>query len=187
MTFFSKPVIIMVIFSVGILFAAAALTKGADDSELLRSEDPLGLSSVEPQDCSLSSVEPELRTLFELHQHSRADGTRCGSNLMPSVATLVWSCELAGAAEEHVIDMAKNEFMAHKGSDGMSMGERATKANYIWRNIAENVAMGVTKSDEVYRLWIESSGHCRSIMNPKYTDMGAAEVDGYWVVLFGRP
>ena len=93
---------------------------------------------------------------------------------------------MANAADYHVSDMAKNGFMSRKGSDGSTIGQRATKANYIWRNVAENVAKGFEVPNNVNRIWLESPGHCKNIMNPLYSEMGAAKVGDYWVVMFGR-
>jgi uncharacterized protein YkwD len=185
-TLFPKPVIIMVLFLFGILFSITALTKSNEASELPHSKEALGVNPIEHGECSVNSIELELKTLFDLHQQSRDSGARCGSNKMPSVASLRWSCELANDAEKHVNDMAKNAFMAHKGSDGKTIGKRATEANYIWRNIAENVAEGVEVADKAYRLWIKCACHCGNILNPKYTELGAAKAGDYWVVMFGR-
>ena len=42
--------------------------------------------------------------------------------------------------------------------------------------------------------WIRSPGHCANLMNPRYTDMGAAfavnarsELGVYWTQAFGTP
>jgi len=124
--------------------------------------------------------------LFDLHQTARDNGARCGSTKMRSTSSLLWSCELANAADNHVSDMATNGFMSHKGSDGSTIGQRATKANYIWRKVAENVAKGFEVPNDVHRVWLASPGHCENIMNPSYSEMGAAKAGDYWVVMFGR-
>jgi uncharacterized protein YkwD len=40
--------------------------------------------------------------------------------------------------------------------------------------------------NEVHRLWLESPAHCKIIMSSIYSEMGAAKVGDYWVVMFGR-
>jgi uncharacterized protein YkwD len=203
--FFSKPMVIVAVSTFGVLFAVAALTKGGErrDSDATQAQDVIRESSlaseatalpselialrpIEAHGCSVNSIEPELKALFHLHQTARDNGARCGSTKMRSTSSLLWSCELANAADNHVSDMAKNGFMSHKGSDGSTVGQRATKANYIWRNVAENVAKGFEVPKNVHRVWLESPGHCKNIMNPIYREMGAAKVGDYWVVMFGR-
>lgn len=193
--FFSKPMAIVAIVSIGVLFAAVGLTKGSEvrDRDEVHAADVSPtpsevnvLAHIESQGCSVNSIEPELKGLFDLHQAARQKGARCGSTKKRSTSSLRWSCELANAADNHVNDMAANGFMSHEGSDGSTIGQRATKANYIWRNVAENVAKGFDVPNDVHRVWLESPGHCKNIMNSKYRDMGAAKVGDYWVVMFGR-
>lgn len=195
MAFFSKPMAIVAIFSIAVLFAVVAFAKGSE----IRDRDEVRLADVkptpsevnlvgpiEPHVCSVKSVEPELKALFDLHQAARENGARCGSTKMRSTSSLRWSCELANAADIHVNDMATNEFMSHTGSDESTIGQRATKANYIWRNVAENIAKGFDLPNDVNRVWLESPGHCKNIMKPVYREMGAAKAGDYWVVVFGR-
>jgi uncharacterized protein YkwD len=193
--------------SIGVLFSVAAPTKGGEgrdggegdgrDAPLIldapKSKEAAVLSSeidVLPStasyDCSVNSIEPELKALFDLQQTTRGSGARCGSTKMRSTSSLRWSCELANAADIHVNDMAENDFMSHKGSDGSTIGQRATKANYIWRAVAENAAEGFEVPSDVHRVWLASPGHCKNIMNPAYSEMGAAKAGDYWVVMFGR-
>jgi uncharacterized protein YkwD len=193
-TFFSRRVVIVAIFLIGVLFAVTALPKGGErrDPYAGSNETPISsqeaeeLSPIESHRCSVKSIEPELKVMFDLHQATRDNGARCGSTRMRSASSLRWSCKLAKAAGNHVSDMAKNDFMSHTGSDGSTIGQRATKANYIWRNVGENVAKGFEVPSEVHRLWLESPAHCKIIMSSIYSEMGAAKVGDYWVVMFGR-
>ena len=76
--------------------------------------------------------------------------------------------------------------MTHQGSNGSTVGQRATNADYLWRNIAENIAKGLDQAEQVYPLWVESRAHGNNIMSNKYTEMGAAKLGNYWVVVFGH-
>ena len=33
--------------------------------------------------------------------------------------------------------------------------------------------------------WINSSGHCSNIMDPKFKEIGVAKVGDYWTLVFG--
>ncbi|HVL75822.1 MAG TPA: CAP domain-containing protein, partial [Noviherbaspirillum sp.] len=65
---------------------------------------------------------------------------------------------------------------------------------YRWRRIGENVGSGQGDAARAVSGWLRSPGHCSNIMNPAYTEMGAAYAlnrDGealiYWTQVFGRP
>ena len=68
------------------------------------------------------------------------------------------------AAQAHSDDMAANNFMAHKGSDGSTMSQRITLAGYDWVSVAENVAAGQVTVDAVMQGWIDSPKHLENIM-----------------------
>jgi hypothetical protein len=47
--------------------------------------------------------------------------------------------KLTNCARSHSQDMFNRMFQGHTGSDGSSIGQRATRAGYNWRSVAENV------------------------------------------------
>lgn len=133
--------------------------------------------------CNLNS---ELQALLDLHNVARSKGVRCGGVRKPSVPKLKYSCELAKASLTHSNDMSQNNILSHTGSDGSSIGVRATRAAYEWRQLGENIAEGFRSSQSVNTAWLSSTGHCNNIMSAGYTEMGAARVNNYWTVMFGR-
>jgi len=141
-------------------------------------------SAQQNESVSSCSVEPELQTLLDLHNQSRQRGLRCGAAVRKA-SKLQWSCELAVAAKKHADDMAKNEFLAHKGSDDSSFGGRATQAGFEWLEVSENIAQGFDSPNEVYQSWLDSSAHCENIISRKYSEFGAARFTDYWVVMMG--
>lgn len=121
----------------------------------------------------------------------RAEGGPCGGNEFPSGQPLKRSPELDAAARAHAEDMARNSFLAHTGSDGSNPGERASRAGYDWRVVAENVASGQTSPDDIAATWLESAGHCANLRDAKYVETGIAYAlnpgdgrDIYWVQLY---
>jgi uncharacterized protein YkwD len=92
--------------------------------------------------------------------------------------------------------MANNNFFSHTGSDGQSVGYRATQAGYTWSAVGENIAAGIPYSavGAVMQGWIDSPGHCANLMRSNYTELGAAKASNpsstyviYWTQVFGRP
>ena len=116
----------------------------------------------------------------------RSKGCRCGRRFMPPAPALRWNDELEKSAMGHAADMYRNNFMDHTGSNGSSIGKRATKAGYEWSSLAENVAWGQQSVDEVMQSWTESPGHCVNIMSKSYRDFAAARQGVFWVQEFGR-
>ena len=139
----------------------------------------------DPNDASLLD-----RVLDRLND-IRAKGGRCGANEFPPGQPLKRSPELDAAARAHAEDMARNSFLAHTGSDGSNPGERASRAGYDWRVVAENVASGQTSPDDIAATWLDSAGHCGNLRDAKYSETGIAYAlnpgdgrDIYWVQVY---
>ena len=56
---------------------------------------------------------------------------------------LCLNSKLMAAAQAHSADQAANQDMSHDGSDGSSSGDRAKRAGYAYRSLAENVSARV--------------------------------------------
>lgn len=104
---------------------------------------------------------------------------------------------LSLAAVTHARDMAENDFVDHKGSDGSDFKDRVTRAGYAWTLVAENVAAGQPTVQAVIRDWMDSPGHRVNILNEEIREIGAGHVavpnfggganyTHYWVVIFAR-
>ena len=117
----------------------------------------------------------------------RAEGAVCGTKRMPPAPPLRWDSRLARAAGQHARDMAKHDYFAHYGRDGATPGDRARRAGYAWRSVAENIARRQHTVDEVVQDWLESPGHCRQLLDPGFLEFGAAEYDRHWAQVFGIP
>jgi len=91
------------------------------------------------------------------------------------------------AAQDHSQDQADMGKMTHTGSDGSTVGKRATRAGYDWRKIGENVASGTTSPERAMQLWMNSSAHRANIVNCAFRHIGVGRVGGYWTQDFGTP
>jgi uncharacterized protein YkwD len=106
------------------------------------------------------------------------------------LAALTRNALLDAAALAHATDMRNNNFFDHAGSNGSSVGDRATAAGYVWTAIAENIGQGDTTPDDMMNLWMNSTGHAANILGSAYTEIGIAIDDNgtaLWVQVFGRP
>jgi uncharacterized protein YkwD len=126
-----------------------------------------------------------------LINEARSNARRCGRKRFQATTPLKQAAALEHAARVHAEDMAARNFLGHKGSDESMPAERATRAGYPWVSVAENVAAGQTTAVEVVNTWLTSPGHCANLMDPRYTESGAARATNpdsergiYWVQVF---
>lgn len=125
--------------------------------------------------------------LLDLVNDIRRKGCRCGNKNMKPVPILELNASLNKAAQIHADDMNRNRFFNHTGSDGSSIGNRATKVGFNWRAIGENISEGYPTVNAAFNGWKSSPGHCKNMMSPDFSLMGAANQGSYWVQTFGSP
>jgi len=116
----------------------------------------------------------------------------CGNEFFASAPPVVWNSLLEAAALGHSNDMAQSNFFSHTGSDGSDLGQRATRQDYIWRTLGENIAAGQTSTGQVVEGWTDSPGHCANLMNPDFVDVAVACAENnnsqnrpYWTNVLG--
>lgn len=90
---------------------------------------------------------------------------------------LAFDRRLAAAAEEHSRAMAEGGFFSHCDLDaGGQVDERADRAGYPWRAVAENLSVGRDSAEEVVAGWMGSAGHRANLLSPVYRDAGVGYV-----------
>lgn len=102
----------------------------------------------------------------------------CGNTPYGPAPPVSWSSKLATAARLHSEDMVSHDFFSHTGSDGSTAGQRISLQGYRWRACGENIAVGVPTVSSVVRGWLGSEGHCRNLMDPAFTEVGAGYAIG---------
>jgi uncharacterized protein YkwD len=134
------------------------------------------------------------REVLQLVNQARAKGRKCGRSVFKPAPPLALSPTLERAARAHALDMARNSLFEHRGSDGSLPADRATRAGYRWRTVAENIAAGARDARTVVQGWLDSPGHCANIMAPQYSEMSVAyavdpksDAGVYWAQVFGSP
>ncbi|MFN4310579.1 MAG: CAP domain-containing protein [Ferrovibrio sp.] len=144
------------------------------------------LLALAPYFCrNAAAMESEWRSEI-LHHVNLARG---GAGLAP----LGWSGRLAQAAASHAVDLQRCGKLAHEGCDGSGLPQRLDRAAYRYRAAAENLALCACDAEGVVRLWLDSEGHRRNLLNPAVTELGAdTRVDtgdprrALWVLVLGR-
>ncbi len=124
---------------------------------------------------------------------ARQQGHDCGprGRFGPARA-LAWNDRLAGAALGHGRDMAERAFFSHTGSDGSDSGARARRNGYDWSVVGETLAYatpGHFTPESVVDAWLTSPGHCATLLEPDFRDLGAAKAEGeleYWALVLGQ-
>ncbi len=95
--------------------------------------------------------------------------------------------KLTRAAETHARDMIRKSFFSHTGSDGSTIGNRARTHGYGPCVIAENIAKGHPRLDQVLAAWMGSRGHRRNILHADVTEFALVRGSGnVWVMVLGR-
>ena len=142
----------------------------------------------------LGDWQAEGQKLLELINSARAQPRQCGTQAFSVTTPLAWNATLASAALDHTRSMANNNFFDHKDRDGRTPGDRAELAGYSGQLVGENIAAGQDTPRKVLDGWLTSPGHCANLMNPQFSELGAAyavdpksDAGIYWTSLFGAP
>lgn len=108
---------------------------------------------------------------------------------------LTWSVTLENAAKLKAEDMLTNSYFAHTSPSGITPWYWLKKVNYNFTYAGENLAVDFTESSSVEQAWLNSQKHKDNILNPNFTEIGIATVDGVFegknttfvVEFFGKP
>lgn len=126
--------------------------------------------------------------VLRLSNQYRASGASCGGISYASAPALRMSPALRCAARLHSRDMQLRNFFDHTNPDGVTFDQRITATGYLWRTAGENIAAGYRTPAAVVQGWMQSTGHCKNIMNPSFTELGVGFYDQYrWTQSFGTP
>jgi uncharacterized protein YkwD len=126
---------------------------------------------------------------------ARAQPRSCGATNYGPAQPLSWNPRLTEAALAHSDDMAEKHYFDHRQPDGSKPSDRALRAGYRYARVGENIASGQRDVAEAMTAWLASPGHCANIMNPRFTEMGAAYAintqsqnrTAYWTQVLAAP
>ena len=129
-----------------------------------------------------------------LVNQARATPRYCGDTAFKAARPVRWNDTLAGVSRLHAGGQARYTFFSHSGRDGSDPAQRVERAGYRYRATGENIAAGQMQPEDAMAAWIKSPEHCANLMNPAFTEMGAAyavdpgsDMGVYWTQAFGLP
>ena len=149
---------------------------------------------VAPQSAPAPPVPPtaEENLVLQRLNEARRRGHFCGTaGYFASVQPLRWNPLLALAARKHSEDLARNDgAKGHVGSDGSRVAGRIEREGYRWIEAGEIIAWGENFTmgpEEAVVSWLNSPAHCRTLMNPAFTEAGVGRAGGHWTAAFATP
>lgn len=83
---------------------------------------------------------------------------------------------LAAAALDQALDCAARRGLDHRGRDGSGVDDRVVRHGYPYLVVAENLAANLKDAAATAAAWMDSAGHRRNMLNPEFTQAGAARV-----------
>jgi len=101
--------------------------------------------------------------------------TRQSMGLQP----LSENAKLNQAAQLKAQNMVQDQYFNHTSPSGVSPWFWFSQAGYKYKYAGENLAIGFYDSQEVYNAWLNSPSHKANIVNPNYTDVGTAVLNGF--------
>lgn len=142
----------------------------------------------ERKDVTETSIEYNVnkKAMLGLLNEVRAKGCRCGVTQMAAVAPLAWNDTLAYTAYLHSTDMTAKGYFSHTGSDGSTVAVRVSRQGYPWSLLGENLAKGDPTESSVVEGWLKSEPHCKNIMDPSFSNVGAGMHQNTWTQVFAR-
>ncbi len=104
-----------------------------------------------------------------------ANQTRQSMGLKP----LTENQKLNQAAQLKAENMVQKQYFNHTSPSGVTPWFWFLKAGYNYKYAGENLAIGFFESEEVYNAWLNSPSHKANIVNPNYTEVGTAVMNGF--------
>lgn len=142
-------------------------------------------------DAELAQWREAGKELVEQINQARAESRLCGSARHEAAPPLLWNDQLAKAAHAHASDMAARDYFDHISRNGMTLADRVDETDYPWARVGENIAAGSGSPAQAVAGWLDSPGHCATLMNPDFVETAAAYATDedsehmiYWVQVF---
>jgi uncharacterized protein YkwD len=162
--------------------------KASGGGRLVLAAVPFFLSTLLLAGCDLAGGADPARELLDRVNRMRGTARTCGTVRFEAAPPLAWNDRLAAAARRHSRDLAAHGRSSHTGRDGSTPAGRIAEAGYAAAVTGEVVAVGSARLDEVMDGFLASPGHCAALMDPRFTETGAAVAGAhYWTMALAAP
>jgi len=92
--------------------------------------------------------------------------------------------KLAAAAQKHAEDMKARNFFDHVNPDGVNPFQRMKAAGAVFKLGGENIAKGLSDTEAVFKIWLDSKLHRENLLQKAYRRQGIGFIDGHWAHVF---
>lgn len=90
------------------------------------------------------------------------------------------------AAKLHVLDIGKSRLCTHTGKDRTNMKQRLKKCGFDVVVGDELLACAFATPEAAFKAWIDSPKQKQIVTDTKYSDIGCAEYQNYYVCILTR-
>lgn len=129
-----------------------------------------------------SSTSNSQQSLLSQINSLRTNGCQCGGTTYPPVPPLRWSSKLASAARSNASSMSSSKRLGHG-----DIGGNIKRTGYSFSDAAQNISDHSSRFHEVIGNWRRSKTNCKDIMKRSFTEIGIAQVNGYWTQILATP
>ncbi len=127
------------------------------------------LSRLDPADDWPESWRKFERQVFALVNLHRRRGVECGGTSYEPTEPLARNDHLAEAARTHALDMARNDFYGHTGSDDSTPSRRIGRTDYGPPSTSgEAINRVFADPFSAVKSWLESPRHCRRMISSSH-------------------
>jgi len=102
-------------------------------------------------------------------------------------AELKWDSRVAAIAFFHSADMVSRHFFSHTNPDKKGPAERLQASHLGFSSAAENLVRCAKTAPEAFDAWLRSPGHCRNMLDTRFTRHGVGRVQDRWTHILIRP
>jgi uncharacterized protein YkwD len=168
---------------IAVILSACSLTEApTNPTEKPKTTNPSGPREVPGDTTPLNETLAEMAALIN---EARGQDQQCGSDLMRATTPLIYNSLIARAAQKHAEDMAYGDYTGHVTKEsstyfpvGFNSWDRMASEGFplIQNYGGENITMVNESPIETINAWLNSSEHCKNLMNPNYTYMGLGRI-----------
>jgi uncharacterized protein YkwD len=143
----------------------------------------LALALTLPASAALACAKPGNAAALEQQMIDWVNAQRMAHGRAP----LAPSGKLQASAQAHACDMAQHNYFGHQRAGGPDLSRRLRAQGFAFRHAVENIAKtGTADPDRTGKIWRDSAGHWRNLLDGKVTQIGLAVASGggktYWVM-----